>query len=93
MNTKILQKCLDELNKESPRLDYLRGMLETLVEMQETPLQTKVYRDIISPNPQPFSYKAEYALPPSIPEVKDEGGMLDTIAAAAMRKMPPLQTE
>lgn len=33
MNTKILQKCLDELKKESPNVDYIRGMLETLVEM------------------------------------------------------------
>lgn len=33
MNTKILQKCLDELKKDSPNVDYIRGMLETLVEM------------------------------------------------------------
>lgn len=36
MNTKILQKCLDELKKEQPNVDYIRGMLETLVEMGDT---------------------------------------------------------
>lgn len=34
MNTTILQKCLDELNKEDFRKDYVVGMLETLIEMQ-----------------------------------------------------------
>lgn len=33
MNTKILQKCLEELKKETPDLSYLRGTLETLIEM------------------------------------------------------------
>ncbi len=34
-NTTILKKCLTELESETPRLDYLRGMLETLIELQE----------------------------------------------------------
>lgn len=33
MNTKILQKCLEELKKETPDLSYLRGTLETLIEI------------------------------------------------------------
>lgn len=33
MNTKILQKCVEELNKEQPNLSYIKGMLETLIEM------------------------------------------------------------
>lgn len=32
MNRKIIQKLIDELDKESPRLDYIRGILETLME-------------------------------------------------------------
>ncbi len=32
---KILQKCIAELQKPEPRLDYITGMLETMVEMQE----------------------------------------------------------
>ncbi len=31
MSQTILQKCLDELEKESPKLDYIRGMIETLL--------------------------------------------------------------
>lgn len=33
MNTKILQKCLEELKKDTPDLSYLRGTLETLIEV------------------------------------------------------------
>ncbi len=34
MNTPILRKCLEELSKENPRLDYVRGILETLIDSQ-----------------------------------------------------------
>lgn len=34
MNNIILKRCLDELSSEAPRLDYIRGMLETLIELQ-----------------------------------------------------------
>jgi hypothetical protein len=32
---KTLNKILDELNKESPRLDYIKGMLEVLIEEEQ----------------------------------------------------------
>jgi hypothetical protein len=38
MNTKILQKVLEELQKNKPRLDYVRGMIESLVDMDDKPL-------------------------------------------------------
>lgn len=31
----VIQKCVDELNKEAPRIDYIRGMLESLLVMNE----------------------------------------------------------
>lgn len=41
MNKKILQKCIDELNKKGKiNVDYIRGMLETLIEMGEEPKPT-----------------------------------------------------
>lgn len=41
MNKKQLQKVIDELEKEQPRLDYIKGILETLVETEDlTPLPT-----------------------------------------------------
>lgn len=33
MNTQILQKCVDELKKDSPNIPYILGTLETLIEM------------------------------------------------------------
>jgi len=32
-NIKILQKCVDELNKEGADLSYVKGMLETLIDL------------------------------------------------------------
>jgi SOS response regulatory protein OraA/RecX len=32
MNRKTLQKVIDELNKPQPKLDYIRGVLETVIE-------------------------------------------------------------
>lgn len=34
MNTKLLQKAIDELKSDKPDLSYLRGMLETMMDMQ-----------------------------------------------------------
>ncbi len=34
MSTHILRKCLEELNSEKPRIDYVSGMLETLIDVQ-----------------------------------------------------------
>lgn len=54
MNANILKKCLDELKKSSPKIDYVIGMLETLYEMQDdkpveirpvTPKQATVMSD------------------------------------------------
>lgn len=36
MQTKILQKVLEELKKENVDLSYVRGMVETLIEMSGT---------------------------------------------------------
>lgn len=35
MNTQALKKCLLELDKESPNLAYIKGILETVVDMNE----------------------------------------------------------
>ena len=36
MQTKILQKCVDALNEKEPNISYIKGMLETLIEMSTT---------------------------------------------------------
>lgn len=39
----IITKCLKELDSDTPRLDYMRGMLETLLELQaHTPINAPV---------------------------------------------------
>lgn len=37
MNVNILNKCIAELKQPQPKLDYLLGMLETLVELNTAP--------------------------------------------------------
>lgn len=32
MNTKALQKCVEELKTDKPRIDYVVGILETLID-------------------------------------------------------------
>lgn len=35
MNSKILQKCVEELKKDTFSKEYVLGMLETIIEMQK----------------------------------------------------------
>lgn len=57
MNKKTLQKALDELNKESPRIDYVRGILEVLIGDDEviTPVPTVTFTPATLPNPIPVN--------------------------------------
>ena len=40
MQTNLLRKCVDELSKEKPDISYLKGVLETLIEVSGTPVAT-----------------------------------------------------
>jgi hypothetical protein len=42
MNTNILTKCLTELEKVTPDVSYLRGMIETLISISGAPVATPV---------------------------------------------------
>ncbi len=83
MNTTILKKCIDELNAENPRLDYLRGMLDTLMEMsQQTILPPTIpYMPIFSPK---NVIKA--------PEQMDDAAMLDARARQAIETIKLTET-
>ena len=49
MNTKILQKILEELNKEKPSIDYMKGMVETLMEISGSiPITKTLYETTTS---------------------------------------------
>lgn len=73
---KSLKKILDELNTESPRLDYIKGMLEVMID-EEEPLVTKVYKDIIS---------NETVVEP-VETATNEANTLDAYAAANLEKV------
>ena len=49
----ILIKCVNELDAKEPRLDYLKGMLEVLLEMSDKPI---TYETKISTNKQNVPY-------------------------------------
>ncbi len=84
MNTNILNKCIEELKKDTPDLSYLRGMLETLMEMQNEPLVTKVYKDLITPT----AYKTT-----PVPATNlDEAAILDARARQAIEAIKLTET-
>lgn len=93
MNTRILQKCLDELKKDSPNVDYLRGMLETLVEMgdQVVPARIVIPEDAkVEVFTAPSAVKKEE---PVIKVVQDPAGDMETTEQRKTRlgkgKVPP----
>lgn len=75
-NTAILKKCLEELSKPEPKIDYIRGMLETLVEVQEPEAAAMT---LGVPLPMP---KVVPAAPVSAD--LDEGELLDNKARAML---------
>ena len=73
MNTSILNKCVEELSKEDPRLDYIRGMLETLIEMAGN---SKVEQRTYAPQ--------VVGSTPTQPTLTDDASVLDAKARAAI---------
>jgi hypothetical protein len=83
MNTNILKKCIDELNAETPRLDYLRGMLETLLEMQEGLVSSVAEHRVVSP-------RVAGSIP--APAALDEAAVLDARARRAIEAIKLTET-
>lgn len=55
MNTKILQKCVEELKKEIYSKEYVLGMLETVIEMQPTYYPPNSSTFVLSTNDKTYS--------------------------------------
>jgi hypothetical protein len=94
MNRKTLQKCITELAKDKPRLDYVSGILETLMET--------LPEDIIAPVETPAPVRQTGTKPLVMKEYPDgfmpvveidEGELLTKQAAAMMKNIAPLQYE
>ena len=62
MPVAILQKAVDELKGTTPRLDYIRGLLETLIELQPKPA-------VVSGEP----FKGFGFVPPPSPHIGTNG--------------------
>lgn len=75
MNTAILSKCIEELKNEKPDLSYVRGMLETLVEMTIV----KVPEMVVGSG----SGGGAIYMPPVVPPM-DEASILDAKAKVAL---------
>ena len=48
-NTTILQKCVEELKKETPNIPYILGTLETLIEMSGNVTSTPINNTYVIP--------------------------------------------
>lgn len=84
MNKTILQKCIFELSQSSPRLDYIQGMLETLLEMTpDTTEPIKTYT-FASATPTPAI---------GVMTDKSEQEMLDAKARAAIEVVKAMSKE
>lgn len=72
---------------DDARAAYLRGMLETLIEMQTERIPTE-HSSVVEQSP----YKAPVSGP--IPDVpKDEGSLLDARARAALKTVQELSAQ
>lgn len=90
MNTKILQKCLDELGNMEPNISYVRGMLETLIEMQDfNPILDKYKHGsgVVTPMfPGDKGFDAIKVVTDIVEKSQDESSLLDATAKAQLAK-------
>jgi len=76
---KILIKILNELKKDAPNLDFIRGMLEVLVEEDEKPIMIgpSVFKDVETGKPKLIQQEP----------VDDEAKMLEAYGKAMLGKV------
>lgn len=85
MNRKTIQKVIDELNKPQPRLDYVKGILETIIE--------SLPGEVTVTSTHPEFLTNAYTTSPSIAVTDDEGTMLDAEARSKLAKVQALAQE
>lgn len=92
MQTTILKKILTELEAKTPRLDYIRGMVETLVCLG-TPffaMDNKLDELFVQPGGAITPYPVLKPLPLV---TDDEAAILDAKAKASLQKVRQMSTE
>lgn len=96
---KTLKKILDELNKESPRLDYIKGMLEVLIEDNQMQISSgTTFVPYVGSTNTGLVHGTLSALVPAMsasasPTSNDEGAMMDVAAKAKVEKIRLLAEE
>lgn len=88
MNITILKKCSDELSKDEPKLDYVRGMLETLIEMDESK-----DKYIVADGEGKLRVTTPQKEIKKVEESQDEASLLDAKARASLEAIKKLNTE
>jgi hypothetical protein len=85
MNRKIIQKVIDELKQDEPKLDYIRGILETLIEsLPEEPTIPATYvPHTYIPNP----LNPPYVVTSTHSSLIDEGAQIDKEASARLEAL------
>lgn len=77
-NIGILKKVAQELAKESPKLDYVRGMIDTLIEVQS------IKEEPVLMVPRSLEKVSKEVVKEVV--AQDEGSILDATAKAALKK-------
>ena len=54
-NTEILKKCVEELKQPTPKIDYILGMLETVIALSETTPYVPSYPSVPYTLPYPLT--------------------------------------
>lgn len=81
MNRKTLNKVIEELKKEKPNLDYIRGILETLVE--SLPEENLIYKTETAT----FSPIVASGIMPLNESIKDETASMEASAVAMLKNI------
>lgn len=83
MNRKTIQKVIDELNTEQPRLDYVKGILETLID--SLPEDNRV---VLKPNSVVLPPLVNVGMTPTASQPSiDESQILETSAMAVLNRI------
>ncbi len=93
MNTTIINKCIEELRKDKPKIDYVLGMLEAVAAMEDEDFDFRKSQIIKVPanplgTPLPLSGGTNITFAPT-----DEAAILDAKARAAIAKVREMSHE
>lgn len=84
-NIGILKKVAEELAKDSPKLDYVRGMVETLIDIQGNEIVVMTHTGETTIIPKENLYKEE--------KPQDEASILDAQAKAQLARTMELASK